>query len=203
MPTTIRMTRLPRPVQIASAVIAAVLLNSELASGQTITLINPGTDDRIQSITNLDIAGTTYDITFQHGRSFNDLSGTQITFNTQADALTAFTAIDDFIDGTGTNHGPLFTEAILVPYNTDVDYVISGTPGDGVLSYANTPVTIEDFDPTEDVQFTAAYLTFTPLASTAAVPEPTTFALAGTLSLGAIAYRRRRNRISANSKTNP
>ena len=199
MPTTIRMTRLPRPVQIASAVIAAVLLNSELASGQTITLINPGTDDRIQSITNLDIAGTTYDITFQHGVSFNALSGTQITFNTQATATVAYNAIEAFIDGTNINHPATRTTLIAIPFTSNVSILFENSAATDPYDFGDTPRLLASLDPNLSVATDAAYLTFAPTA----VPEPTTFALAGTLSLGAVALRRRRNRLSADSRINP
>ena len=179
------------------------IFSAQNSDGQTLTLINPGTDDRIASISGLDIAGTTYDVTFQHGVSFNALAGTPITFTTLPDANTAYDAIEDFVDGTNTailitNR----TELLAIPYAvspTRVDLRFGSSSSTSPYSFEDTP-NDTDLDLTHVLNNTQAWATFSSTATATAVPEPTTFALAGTLSLGAVIYRRRRKRLQPDSK---
>ena len=191
-------------VRIISCIALFSIIASPYASSQTLNLINAGTDDRIQSVTGLDISGTTYDVTFHHGIAFASLTA-PLEFTTQANAQTAYNAIEAYVNSTNTTHLTNFGEAtggIIVPFNTDVDAIFGSNDTFASPYSFGGSFLASDLDPANIESPETAYVTFS-LASTTAVPEPTTFALAGTLSLGAVVLRRRRNQLSADSKTNP
>lgn len=178
------------------------------AEAQTLTLINPGTDDRIATITGLTISGTTYDITFHHGVSFLTAPGLGgLTFTNNAAAVTAAAAIQTFIASTNTAYGGTFTSEYRVPYTEgngmgggQVNYAgasenSTGTPYNFPLAVGgNTP-------PSTVLGASQAWVSFT--QSSAVIPEPGSIALAGLLGSFAGAgywFRRRKPEVEGSDR---
>lgn len=167
------------------------------AEAQTVTLIDPGTDNRIATITGLTISGVTYDATFHHGLSFSALPSQDITF--EGNAIFDFTnsrpaaeAIASAVSTAPNVSNP--TIAALVPANTFFGNRVS-------LSYIPFQPNYSDWEPSDVV---GAYTsqTFTVPANfawvsfeeaVAAVPEPSSLTGAlGLLAVGTMTCRRRR-----------
>ena len=124
-------------------VVAAVVGLATGAAGQTVTLVNPGVDDRIVSITGVTIAGTAadgvYDLTFHHGISYNTLEtlvspSSPITWTTHSDASLVVGAISACLSSQPADLTtfPFFTGAILIPT------AITATHVTHTLAFTNT-----------------------------------------------------------------
>lgn len=146
--------------------------------------------NRIASVADLLVAGTTYDVTVTYGIAIGgaSLGNGDISDANLAAAINAIAALN-----VGSSTGDLDS---IVFFGQDAQ------SGNGVDPY----VTIGRINRDAGVPSLAAVVSsenvFVPAAASGAntsgiavftaVPEPTSFALAGALSLGAFAYRRRR-----------
>lgn len=162
-----------------------------------------GTDGRIRYITGLDIAGTNYDLTFHHGVAFNDLPSPQITFVTEANAAAAAAAIINLVNGTPRGPGSLTTEAFAVPFNVSSTTFVSVIALNTVPPATPYNLQLQSSLPVSFLRNTKllkseSIVTFAP--NNAAVPEPTSVAIAATFSLDTVLLRRRRKTLLASSK---
>ena len=168
---------------------------------QTVTFIS-GTDNRIASIQDLVINGTTYDVvTFHYETNYDAVKaslGSAITFTSSADALDALEAIETAFGGVGLVDEPT-TRVVRVPY-AEGSGTDSGTysaqqglndyqpTGDTKQFYLENFMEISDetgLSRTDDSAANYAIATFT-------VPEPGSFMLAGMLASVSVLYYRRR-----------
>jgi hypothetical protein len=186
-----RLTRLLMPF-------ALTLSLTGVSFSGTVTLMDPGTDDRIATIAGLVITGTggglldgSYDVTFQHGTTFDALSGTRVTFTSAADAAVALAATASAVDAFGDVSNLVRTYQAIVPINTDMDgrYITSTAPKN-YTDWDDLPtLTLTDYPTVLPIQSSSAFLTFT------AVPEPSSFMLAGMLAgVWGLYCRRRKSR---------
>lgn len=164
------------------------------ASAVSITLIDQAAGDfRIQSITDLTIDGTIYDVAFSHEISFNDLPSPAITFTSLASALIAHNAITDALNAAlivPTIPIVAQTKLQLLPFEitspigvrtTATDFVSNVTP----LQFTN----VNAVGITTKVNILGdeqAFLTFTP------IPEPSTLLLLASGLAGLGFFKRRR-----------
>jgi hypothetical protein len=167
--------------------------------GALVTLFNPGTDDRIKTITGLNVNGESYDVTFHHGTAFSALPPPQITFTDLVAAVTAAESVSDGVAGIPAS--AVRTIAAIIPFAVTPTDEVSSI----VLNFRQTTstytrfVTYETAIPFIEVpDQSVAYVTFS--RSVEPVPEPTTLAIAATFSLGTVLLRRRRKTLPASSK---
>ncbi|KAA5540641.1 PEP-CTERM sorting domain-containing protein [Roseiconus nitratireducens] len=164
---------------------------------QSVTLIDPGNDNRISSIEGVSINGTHYDATFHHGVAFNDLPSPQITFSgaNAFDFSNGYAAADAIATAVGSQSdvaGP--TTRVLIPTGNVLGLLIPSVSIGPETNYSQwSPA-----DASATVLFSAApvgpdvaWLTF---SEAAAVPEPSTFVATGMLFLVGVLYRRRSTR---------
>lgn len=192
----INMKRLTYRAFVFTVHLAIIVANAATVSGQTVTLISPGSDNRIATISGLTIAGVDYDATFHHNVSFNNLPSQDITFEGTStfdfsNSAPAAEAVAAAI-GTASNvTNP--TVAALIPANTffgnrvSLSYIpfqpnySSWEPSDVVGAYTSRNYTI----PTN-----FAWVTFEEAATS--VPEPSSLVVAmGLLSVCVMRHRRR------------
>ena len=173
------MTSAFRALTLALVSLSTVVLahNPSLAAQVTFVDAPPtgtGTVFVLESITDLDIDGKTYNVSFHHGVSFDSLANA-ITFNTPANAVSALNAIVNFINSEGidASTATAITNSIVVPY---------GQAGPNVLSVKEVnlglnPLNYSDFDifpfqpAANPLAVDSAYATFV------SIPEPSTFLL--------------------------
>lgn len=184
------------------SLLAILTLSATVARGQTVTLINPGVDNRIASIEGVTINGELWDATFHHGIRFNDLPAPQFTFGGSAfdfaQSIPAAQAIANVVGNLPDQTGP--TVSALIP---------NGTFGGGTrvtLAWIQPQFNYSDWDPSDVVPaFTStnfvvpqdyAWVTF----ERSAVPEPSNLTVAAMLFAGAVLrHRPKRKRRSKHS----
>lgn len=164
---------------------------------QTVTFIS-GTDNRIASIQDLVINGTTYDVvTFHYETNYDAVKaslGSAITFTSSADALDALEAIETAFGGVGLVDEPT-TRVVRVPYaEGSGTYSAQQGLNEHQLGGGDQQVYLDNFavisdetglSRTDDSAANYAIATFT-------VPEPGSFMLAGMLASVSVLYYRRR-----------
>ncbi|MEO1615855.1 MAG: hypothetical protein AAFV88_08415 [Planctomycetota bacterium] len=173
----------------------------QVSYAQTVTLIDPGTDNRIAEIQGLSINGLTYDATFHYGTNFNGLTD-PLTFagNSIFDFSQSEAAAEAVASAVGTLPAlPGSTGGVLVP-----NFVFGNLL---TLAYIPRQTDYTQWDPS-DVRFAIAnrnvalpsdfaWATFQ--EAVAAVPEPSGLALALMLATGTIFLRGRRRVMASHS----
>ena len=184
--------------------IVAVLL--ALAASTThaglVTLINPGTDDRVSTIENVTISGTSndgvYDFTFHHGESPGNLSYntlvtnlspvSPITWTSDADAAVVILALESELLGTlATSTPATVTRNMVVPYATTAIHVQTHigryAPPEPATFYTSglQGDFFQNVTKSGNAAFTEAYVTAT------VVPEPSSFLYGGLLVVSGLA----------------
>ena len=159
-----------------------VLLALSAVASADVVLVNPGTDDRLLTITGLTIEGTTYDVTFTHGTSFDGLGAGAITFTSQGQASAVLNAIIAEVDGTAHTLNAA-TATIMVPYaetggNTRVS-VRQSSNDVGTSPYDFGSLSGGSLAQNEMQGASVAFATF----AVAAVPEPSAFICVGLVGL--------------------
>ncbi|MEM0924748.1 MAG: hypothetical protein AAGJ83_01800 [Planctomycetota bacterium] len=161
---------------------------------QTVTLINPGSDNRIAEIEGLNINGLSYDATFHYGTNFDSLPN-PLTFggNSLFDFSASVAATEAVASAVGTLPSmPGSTAGALVP-----NFVVGSFL---TLAYIPAQTDYPDWDPS-DVRLAIAgrgitlpsdfaWVTFQ--EAVAAVPEPSCAALSVMMATGFLMVRRRR-----------
>ena len=98
-----------------------IFVSGSVAHAQTVTLINPGVDNRIATISGVTINGSLWDATFHHGIRFNDLPPPQFTFGGASpfdfsQSVPAAQAIATVVGSLPDETGP--TASALIPNGT-------------------------------------------------------------------------------------
>ena len=175
----------------AATALMLLVLYVPPARAVSITFIDPGAlDFRFQSMTDVLIAGTTYDIAFIHGVSFNALPAPQITFPTQATATVALGAVVAAINGllldvtTNTHTNQLLLPVETINMDTTIAHIFSN------LLVINPAI----YSAPSGLSFPSASVARPPNAAWLIfdqVPEPSTLLLLG-LALAGLSFIGRR-----------
>ena len=198
------MTKARRPYTLSLVLLSTLLLSGNTSQAALIQFVDAppsggsGTDYRIDSITDLDIGGTSYDVAFHHGVSFDSLTD-PITFGTLPSANTALDAVVNFINGEAVDasSASAFTSTLMVLYDQSIPLLVQGVD-EFNLNPTRDPLNYSDFDfafatlSASPLPSDNAYLTFA--VSTLANPEPSTFFLGVMAVLACSGCRRLRRR---------
>jgi len=196
------MTRARRPYTLSLVLLSTLLLSGNTSQAALIQFVDAppsggsGTDYRIDSITDLDIGGTSYDVAFHHGVSFDSLTD-PITYSTPASATAALDDVVSFInsEAVDASSATTVTDFLFVPYDLTAQFV-------GEFNASVSPLGYFDFDlggsmPSNvPIVPDTAFLTFavSTSAATYAMPEPSTFFLGVMAVLACSGCRRLRRR---------
>ncbi|MEM6469159.1 MAG: PEP-CTERM sorting domain-containing protein [Planctomycetota bacterium] len=188
-----------RPLSVcAFTMIALLQAGSSNCPAQTVTLINPGTDNRIAEIEGLTINGLDYDATFHYGTNFDSLPD-PLTFegNSLFDFSQSVEAAEAVASAVGTLPAlPGSTAGALVP-NFAINNFLT-------LAFIPRQANYSNWDPSDvrvaiasrgiSLPSDFAWVTFQ--EAVAAVPEPSALFLSITLMVGVSLLRRRRTKLS-------
>ena len=203
-------TRSLLPTRASGAAFAAFLLAFTMGSdvrAANVTLANQGMDNRLASITGLDIAGQTYNVTFHTGTIwilYKSVPATPITFTTSQAATEAATAVRQAVVQSGfSGLGTPRSDDGFIPYadngiHADVVWISTDDDGDGganpdytsygqggLFTYSSQSVSIEGKD---------QWLEFTPVTSVPMVSASGVIMLV--LSLAGVACWRVKKRLA-------
>ncbi|KAA5540642.1 hypothetical protein FYK55_19805 [Roseiconus nitratireducens] len=187
---------------VRRSILLCCALTAWLASsgyGQTVTLIAPGSDNRIATINGITINGTVYDVTFNHDIRYRDLPVPKLSFpgtssTDYAAAVQAAETIASVVSGIPDVSGP--TTSIFIAAGEGNGNRVRAAYIDSQPNYSDwspADVLTGEFKGNKLTPSDVAWLTFSQVA--VAVPEPSGFAMAAILAVIGLT-RRHRPRLS-------